>query len=73
MTPAVIFEKFKQLEPDMAPKIASYKVVKKKSGDAIFMRDLKGIPYIFVYYGDDNWAFFGGKMALDYERTVNTQ
>lgn len=75
MTPAAIFEKFKQFEPDMAPKIVSYRAAKTKHrsdrGSAIFMRDLKGGPYIFIYGGDDNWAFFGGHMALEFERTAD--
>lgn len=68
MTAASIFEKFKQLEPEFAPRIAAYKLSKNKEGNAIFMRDSKGSPYVFAYYDDDNWAFFGGRMALDYER-----
>lgn len=73
MTPVAIFEKFKQFEPEMAPKIVSYRTAKKKGGNAIFMRDSKGGPYIFIYGSDDNWAFFGGYMALEFERTANIQ
>lgn len=68
MTAASIFEKFKQLEPEFAPKITAYKLSKNKGGNSIFMRDAKGSPYVFTYKSDDDWAFFGGSMALDYER-----
>lgn len=68
MTAASIFEKFKQLEPEFAPRIAAYKLSKNKEGNAIFMRDSKGSPYVFTYKNDSDWAFFGGSMALDYER-----
>lgn len=67
MAPIKLFEKFKELEPEIASTIVGYKA-SKQSDRAISMRDNKGTPCIFEWNGDSDWTIYYGKKAIAYER-----
>lgn len=67
MAPRKLFEKFKEIEPEIASTIIGYKA-SKQSDHAIDMRDNKGTHCIFEWNGDSDWTIYYGQKAIAYER-----